>query len=528
MTLIKITTILIVLLLSVITAFCFESIDYPLDEENWIEEYWLDETIITQGTYSFSQRFRIYLNSERNRYYQKTDLQVNNSSFSLTTLTNDSFPQTDKSYSFNYKPKAIVDNIIIGKYRLEFGQGLAYAPPIGLSKSSQTTTQPVKNYQNIKSHYSPYQMWSLEGIAARINLTPISFIPFYSDTYLNARLNNNKILTFYPYGDVSQTNRKTVREKIGGAAGIINISNSSFGIYASYNRFNKEFSDNNYRDSYLSSGAFYMLKLKSCDIFGELAYIDRKSGMLYGIRYGNNRIRQVLIYRRYDNNIPTYHGNPFSAQTSFANEEGVYYGISLVLRKNLVFNAYYDLWKHPATRYFEKMPSYSSEQYLSLSYRLGNQTITAQLKHKSYDKYSAIDNLAKIREERRTVYKINLLHHLNKYLSFNTSLEHITRYIKEEKIYKPGTLISQYIQYKDNHITLTTQVSAYRSQVTHYYYIHSIDGVWENKQLSKDNVFTSFLVKYQLWNRLYLQSKASLLLDNGELDFLCQLSYKLD
>ena len=116
------------------------------------------------------------------KYYQRTLFQYDKFSFGFLSQKDEGEkdPFDFYSYFIEYKSNSFLKQSVLGKYRLAAGQGIIFAPKLGMSKSSAATSVAVKKYKAIKPYTSSYEIWELEGAAANINLGNFAFIPFYS------------------------------------------------------------------------------------------------------------------------------------------------------------------------------------------------------------------------------------------------------------------------------------------------------------------------------------------------------------
>src|SRR5690554_3168460 len=490
-----------------------------------LQESGLKEDKITSIIKYFSFRSSlpmIYLHTERyyyrildgqysSRYYHKSELRGSESRLGFVLLSDYGRRDLTRNYSYylSHQSNTIIKQLVLGRYRLSLGQGISYAPVSGFSKSSATTSHPMKNYSPLKSHSNPYKIWSLEGIALNVEVGPIEIIPFYSNTQLDASISEDAISTFYPYGTDNEDWKSTVREKIEGIAVRLLHSTNSFGLYYSQNRFDRVFANPARLSSYKTSGSFLYYRTDNFALWGEYARISNKQGLVAGIRLGRGVFQQLLLYRSYEKDMPVWHGNPFSSQSSFDNEEGLYYGLRIRPSRFWTLNCFFDLWRHPATRYFEKMPTTRSEQYLQVIHNRQVDTFRLKFQHKNYEKYRVLQDIAGIRDEHKTVTALDWKHNIRTDLSHSCGIEYITHYIPEVKNFKKGILLFENLSWKYRKTGLVYQINFFRSDISHYLYERSLDGMWESRPLSGDDIYSFLVIKADVAENIKVQGKFS-------------------
>ncbi len=461
------------------------------------------------------------------RYYNKGEVLYGNikvgyasTSDTLGRITNDNV-----SYYIQYAPDQYMEQLIIGNYRLSLGQGIGYAPAFGFSKGASTVSQPVKNYTSLRPYTSPYHGWSLHGIAAQLKVRSHVVIPFYSYTNLHARLIEGKIRTVYPFGEHRDEYRDSAAETIYGLSWRYKRENNSYGAYISANRFDKEFHLPENNNKYTKTGLFFNHSFDSIDFWGEYARIDNKSGLLAAIRYGDRSFRHLLLYRYYEKDIPTWHGNPFAVGSNFDNENGIYYGMELRANR-LIVNAYFDVWRYPGTSYFEKMPVTRNDQLLQFSYQLQENSFRLRVRNKDYDKYRVIDDIGKIRREQSLTMTLEWMRQINTNWRYRSGAQFVDQYISVADDYGKGFLKYEQIRWNNERLTLIAQINVYESEVTHYLYQQTLRGMWENRPLSDDDMYMWIMASYDLKSNLNIQSKLSWFASGRQTNILSQIVYR--
>jgi len=472
---------------------------------------------ITQISRAEFQEKNQYLPSAL-KYYQKTLVNFKNFNFGFISQKDEGEKDLLDFYSYfiEYNSNNFLKKAILGKYRLALGQGILFAPKLGMSKSAEATNIPIKKYKPIKTYTSSYEIWELEGATAQLKIGNFDLIPFYSRTFLSANIDTTtfKITSFNLSGlHYDEEEKDNVREDIFGTALNFNFKRNRIGINISKHKFNEEFADTETANDYSAIGAnFYLLKNKY-PTFGEIAFIEDKIAGVVGTKWGEDKIRQLLLFRYYDKNFPTFHGKPFSAQSAnFDNEIGLYYGITLLPFKKTKLNIYFDVWKFPETRYFEKMPTAGSEQFVQLEIQTKKNGFRFTLKHKDKEKLKTLDDVSQIRNFERTLFRFDWWQQVFPTLRLKTRCELVTEYFPQEDVFSKGILAYEQLRLKAGKLELITQIAIYRSdtepaKVLLYMYENNVDGIMQNSIFSGDGIYSYLLLKYQVLRCSEIQFK---------------------
>lgn len=445
------------------------------------------------------------------KYFQKTILKINDYKFGFISQKDEGEkdPLDYYSYFVEYSSENFLKKFIIGKYRLALGQGIIFAPKLGMSKSGAATSVPVKKFNLIKPYTSSYEIWGLEGAAANIELSSFNLIPFFSETALSANLDTLSCITsFIESGlHLDEEKKNNVNETIYGLATKYSLADHSFGLSFANIKFDHDFSKLARKSIYSAISADFIINRSGFPTFGEISFAQEKIAGVMGCKFGENELRHLLLFRYYQKDFPTWHGNPFSSQSRFDNEVGLYYGMTIIPFERTKINCYFDVWSFPETRYFEKMPTVGSEQFIQLERKFDTNSLRFTIQHKNKEKYISLDE-TKIRDFERTVIRVDWWQNISNF-RFKTRCEFVTEYLANDNIYKSGILAYEEIKWKINKLTLIGQVAVYHSDVLHYMYEHNVDGIMQNSILKGDGAYSYFVFKYNFIKDIELQFKVS-------------------
>lgn len=445
------------------------------------------------------------------KYFQKTLLNFNDFRFGFISQKDEGEkdPLDFYSYFIDYQTERALKHILLGKYRLALGQGILFAPKLGMSKSGAATSTPVKKYSPIKPYTSSFEIWELEGAAANLQLANFNFIPFISKTGINANLDSlSQITSFNESGfNLDEDKKNSVTETLYGMAIDYTWSDNSIGLNFFKNKFDHTFSDPIHENEYSAVSADFMINQTSFPTFGEIAYSQQKIAGVMGSKFGENKLRHLLLFRLYQKGFPTWHGNPFSSQSRFDNEIGVYYGVTLTPFTRTKINCYFDVWSFPETRYFEKMPTVGSEQYIQLERKFDSNSFRLIVQHKDKEKYIALEE-TKIRDFERTTYRADWWQFIDNF-RFKTRCELVTEYLPDEQIHEAGFLVYEELKIKLQSVNIIGLMAVYHSDVLHYMYEHNVDGIMQNSILKGDGFYSYFMLTYNFSTNFEIQFKVS-------------------
>ncbi len=410
-------------------------------------------------------------------------------------------------YSYYLEHQKQNFHIILGKFRTTLGQGIMFAPKLGMSKSAAASSIKFRHNSLFKPYTSTYEIWGLQGIALDWNINNNwQIASFGSYNKLTANLSDGKITSFDQTGIHLDLNKKdNVTEIVSGVILGYNFQRNYINLYTTSQYFDKEFILHN--SKYFAFGSDFLFSLNNKPIFGEIAFADNLYAFNFGKKWGDDKLQHLLIYRNYPENFPTWHGKPFSAQSNFANESGIYFGSTYSPIKHFRVNIYFDFWQHPQPRYLEKMPTSNGEQFLQIEYKINKHNFSFRFHHKQKEKQINLTD-SKIRDFRRTSYRFDWTRKLEPFTLHNR-YEFSSEYLPNEKHWKKGELLYSQITYNHNRLKLVGRLTTYRSKILLYMYENNITGIMQNRILSGDGVLAFLVGKFKFNKQIEIQCKIS-------------------
>lgn len=301
--------------------------------------------------------------------------------------------------------------LILGDYRLSFGQGLILNNDYGVSKS-WSSDQVVRRTQQPKRHFSTAESGYFRGAAAVLAAGNLSLTAFYSARKIDANLSDTGEITSFKTDGLHRTPLE--REKKGNSSEQVTGVNLNYRkgglqlgtscLYHAYDRmYNPKLQEYNryyLRDStHVNGSVDYSFQLPGFLIAGETA-IARNGAVatLNTIQYrstGGSTL--TLLYRHYPISYNALHGQAFSEGSTLRNENGLYLGGGFTPTRGVMVNSYLDLAHHPWMRLGVDEPSSTIDYYLLTSWEISRRTsLDLRYKYKRKEKsFSLPDESAK-------------------------------------------------------------------------------------------------------------------------------------
>lgn len=283
-----------------------------------------------------------------------------------------------------------IKRLIIGDYRLQWGQGLVAWSGFASGKSAVALGN-EKSARGITPYSSTDENNFLRGVALALKPLPnLTTEVFFSNKKTDGnvpekeRISEEDAVTasLYRSGYHRSENecqkKHTLKELTTGASAGWNTPYFKAGAHALYYHFTPGIETGEkiyqrYNDdgqNRMLAGIDYKTGFRSLYLFGETAWSERgETATLNGIRYsGNSRVALCLLYRRYGKGYVSHYAGGFGEYSNTSNEEGIYCGMDLNLTRRLKINAYYDHFRFFSPRYNSTVPAPGDEVSVNMSY----------------------------------------------------------------------------------------------------------------------------------------------------------------
>lgn len=288
--------------------------------------------------------------------------------------------------------------LIVGRYQVEVGQGLATWGPFGLSKSSHPIAPVKKRARGLKPYTSVDENAGLYGAGIGMNFNRWRSIVFYSNAALDAALDENGQVTSLVASGEHRTaselaKRDQVKERLwggnlqyqsrnGSRLGLIHFRSlfNRFIINANPDRRQYAFTGNR---NQVTSGYFDLL-IPYTNLFGEWAISgNNASAVLVGSSFSRGPLRLCLSWRWFAPDFQNSHAFGFGdANGATQNETGFYAGIGWRINRYISLNAYLDHYRHPWRTFFQPLPVNGRDLMMQFSLKVSRYA-SMQLRYKN-------------------------------------------------------------------------------------------------------------------------------------------------
>ena len=279
----------------------------------------------------------------------------------------------------------ILKNLVIGNYRLRFGQGLILNSDFALGKNMLLQGL-GRQSAAIKPHRGTNESDYHTGAAATLAWRSWQFTAFASYRELDATLDGVSIRTLktdgYHRTPSEQERRGNTRGNLFGA----HIGYAAYGLHlgmtAMYQSFNRNFAlpKQTYKryapqgHDFFNASVDYAWHHHRLSIVGETA-IDKKGAVA---TLNTLRLKVVdglhlsLLQRYYAHDFWALESKSFSTSSDIRNERGIYLGAEWQPHRCLQLTAYADGYHFPYLRYRVSAPSYGTDGVVNARYTIND------------------------------------------------------------------------------------------------------------------------------------------------------------
>ena len=273
----------------------------------------------------------------------------------------------------------MVHNLVIGNYRLRFGQGLVMNSDFALSKSMLLQGLGTPS-ATIKPHRGTGESNYYTGVATTLAWHSWRFTAFASCRRLDATLKGAAISTLKTDGyHRTLTELKRKGNTRGNLFGLhLGYSNYGFhlGTTAMYQSFDRRFAPptQEYKryapqgHAFLNASVDYAWHHHRLSLSGETA-IDGKGSLatlnILRLKVVDN-LHLTLLQRYYAHDYWALEAKSFATSSDIRGERGIYLGAQWQPHRQLQLTAYADTYRFPFLRYRVSAPSYGTDgQFMS-------------------------------------------------------------------------------------------------------------------------------------------------------------------
>ncbi|MCL3781807.1 hypothetical protein EMN47_15585 [Prolixibacteraceae bacterium JC049] len=355
---------------------------------------------------------------------------------------------------FSFRPKRIINEVIVGDYRMQHGMGLAIWYGYKNSKGAQTT-QITTPATGLSPYSSTDENRFLRGVASYGKIKSWRWNLFYSNHKIDGN-KENQTVTSHPNSGLHRTENELDKkhqqtEQITGAT--VSYQRNTFQIGIGY--FLQKYKlplipqqrpDNLFRFTGKSNSNIslnYTWHLNFLSLMGEIA--QSKSKGLAIAQSANvllsDQLKMTLHYRNIARDFHSIAGTTFSQSSSPINENGFYSGIEFLPWENWQVNAYMDSYQFNWLKYNEISPTDGYDWFLQIKRQLNRlNSIYLRIKHSSNRRSLTDAPIKQLSNIKSSSYRLQYKHTFNDRLS-STSRAEVKQLISPEK--ETGWLLAQ-------------------------------------------------------------------------------------
>lgn len=422
----------------------------------------------------------------------------------------------------DYTSNGFINQVILGDYYFEFGQGLVLWSPYSFSKGTEVINSPIKRSRNFTPHTSSEENKFFRGIALSMNMNNFIINTFYSQHNIDATIDENKKISNFFISGYHRTGNEISKKNI--------LREKSYGIHVNYNlnslfyvgvlnyiaEYNKPFA---YKDKYQLYGKRfnfsslnYNLFLEKTTFYGEIAYSKNTFAIINSIVL--NLSKNISLLASYRNYAPSYnniYANGFGEYSNTKNEIGYYLGTRIKTDFGII-NFYYDIFRSPTKSFYSDFPSTGNDFLFHFSSNIFK-NILLNFKYKKEEKEVLINSILdnSIVEQIQNNYRIELNYKLTNKLFSKTRFEFVEFLLNNNKEF--GYLTYQEIKFNPKkYFSLVGRIilfdtDSYSSRL--YEFENDLRGVMTNLPMFGEGFRWYILFNFQPINKIKISLKYS-------------------
>ncbi len=289
------------------------------------------------------------------------------------------------SWHLQLMKKGRLENLILGDFQCQFGQGLQLGSVFGLGKSAETITGIRRSNLGFLPYTSASESLYLRGVATTIKLADqISVHAFHSykkrdatidlnEPRISSMLNSGLHRTPQELGSQKQVGDRDMgmilqfrNQQID--AGLITYEKT---LDVGLSPLSTPYNQHRFQGrSYVNIGGYFNITWANVTFFSEVAQtVNNGLGATAGI-LGNltSRLEMAWLYRNFSSDYFAEYANAFAESSTPQNEQGLYWGAKYSFNRRVSLTGYLDVFQFPWLRYRIYQPSEGSEWMLRLNY----------------------------------------------------------------------------------------------------------------------------------------------------------------
>jgi hypothetical protein len=418
------------------------------------------------------------------------------------------------------------NNIILGDYLIEFGQGLTLWSPFGFSKGSDAIYSAKKKPSHIKPYTSSTENNFFRGAAADYRWEQATLTGFYSKNLFDANVDSvSGLIVSTPLDGYHRTANELLKRK--------SATETSYGVSLEYDvieplrlgflyynsRMDHPFYPSNIFDikgsnfNYYST--YYDFYISNINIFGEVAYDGTSVASYNGLNFSPSPvITYIFTIRNYPRNYINLHGFGFGERSGAAqNEFGIYNGLRWRSPVG-IFNFYFDQFKFPYATFENPLPSDGNEFMSHFSTKpLKKLETIIRYKFENKEVSEIVNSKTEIVRRIKQSLRFDITYNPSNLIRFKTRLEYSKFLIKDAGLSEEGYLVFEDIRaqlLKELLIygrVIFFQTNSFNSAI--YEYENDLTGILGNIGLYGEGIRYYLILRYKIIKKISLSFKYS-------------------
>ncbi|MDR2626503.1 MAG: helix-hairpin-helix domain-containing protein [Dysgonamonadaceae bacterium] len=399
----------------------------------------------------------------------------------------------------------LLKNLVLGDYRLSFGQGLVLNTDFPMLRTSDVINV-NKKASGIKRHYSTNETNAFRGLAFSLGWKRTTLSLFYSRRKSDASANDSTVFSFKTDGyrqtpnDLLKKDQATKRLLGGNILWQNNLI--AVGLTGVYYDFNGKYLNPDlkpYNIHYLrgeynyNAGIHYLFRKKKFIFQGETA-IGKNGAVAYlntMLAKPLSSVNFVLLHRYFPMNYQSEYSS-MAGSSTLQNESGYYIGATFAPFLRWKFSASVDFVEYPWLKYQVDAPSHNTDVLLNVDY-IPSSTIQMSLRYKQKKKDKNITLPSQLTKAILPTDRHSLRYQINCRLSSHVSTKtqaNLSLYQLPEQAASKGYMLSQSITYRPQKVDLQgdlymayfrtdnwdTRISAYEKNILYVFSVPSFYG----------------------------------------------------
>jgi len=447
-----------------------------------------------------------------------------------TWINNSSVPSTDYlSGHIFLENQGRIKQLVLGDYRLQFGQGLVLGAGFMVGKNVQTVASVKQSNLGVLPYSSITESNFFRGSGLTIKIMEsLKVSMFYSNQHLDATpvsdttLNAvSSIRTSGLHRTVSELNAKNqLHEQVWGSAITYETKKFTTGVLLVNSQFDKAIIPQNrdynkFRFSgkrLLNYSWFGQFDAGNFLFFSEIAK-TQNAGMAYNFGVIGSISKYVslsMLYRSFAKDFHSLYGLPFAERGSIGNEKGLYWGLKLYPITNVSISAYFDMYEFPWLNSTTAAPSGGMDFLVRVEHEIDKKArMFIQVRNEQNNVKINSGNVYINQPVKLLKSILNFDYNLESPISFRSRLQY-NRYSEDEV--ENGWLIYQDINYSIMKFGFTGRVLLFNTDSYNsrqYAYEKDMLFTYNTRVFNGKGLSYYLIMKYKPMRRLSLRLKWS-------------------